>query len=53
MGPLGGAIVDAPDCSNIASEGMSFDLPVSQKMSESETPHLHSPYIANQAGQAQ
>ena len=53
MGPLGGAIVDAPDCSNIASEGMSFDLPVSQKMSESVSPYSHSPYVASQAGQAQ
>ncbi len=28
MGPLGGALTDAPDCSNCASDGMSFVLPV-------------------------
>ena len=30
MGPLGGTTVDAPDCSNIASEDTSFVLPVPQ-----------------------
>lgn len=39
MGPLGGVIIDAPDCSNIASEGTSFDLPVPQQRSEQSCQH--------------
>ena len=52
MGPLGGATVDAPDCSNIASEGMSFDLPVPQQRSEEARCDHHNLTFSSQHGEA-